>query len=74
MAGNIGSAEWFTGAADKLIDRGLDVLQYKLSGVNDTSKTTIAENTTSVSSLSSKLPLILGGIAVVGIALILIKR
>jgi hypothetical protein len=70
----IGSLEWFTQQADKLLAIGMDVLKTKLEGVDGNGGT----NTTPVDSVSSmlgnKLPYILGGIALIGIGVILWKR
>lgn len=70
---NIGSSEWFTDAADKLLDFGLDVLRYKTS-VPSTGTQTSAQPTTSTSGFEGKLPYILGAVAVGGIVLIMLKR
>lgn len=69
----IGSSEWWTGVADKLLGAGIDVLLHKTT----TGDTSPASNTNLVSNSSAfqgKLPWILGGVAVLGIGLILWKR
>ena len=73
----IGSKEWWTFNADKLIDTALGVLKYKLEGgITEPQGGTNSSNTVSTmgSGLTNALPYILGGIAVVGIAVILIRR
>ena len=73
----IGSKEWFNFQADKLIDIGLGVLKYKLEGgMTEPQGGSNSSNTlsTSGSGMMSMLPYILGGIAVIGIAVILIRR
>ena len=72
----IGSSEWFTGAADKLLGLGMDILRYKTTagaGTKGGSETTPGQST-STSLLEGKLPWILGGVAVLGIGIILWKR
>jgi hypothetical protein len=69
----IGSSEWFTQQADKLLGLGMDILKYKTT-TGSTSASTQATPTTTASTLSGKLPYILGGLAVVGIGIILWKR
>lgn len=74
-AAKIGSSEWFSDQADKLIGFGLDVLKTELQGVNSSgggTGTTPADSFTS--GLADKLPYILGAVAVVGIGIILWKR
>jgi len=71
----LGSSEWWTTAADKLLGTGLDILKTALS----VPKTTTAANTktaesVTVTNIEKMLPYILGGIAVVGIGIILWKR
>ena len=73
----IGSKEWWTYNADKLIDTALGVLKSKLEGgITEPGGASNTSNTVSSmgSGLSNMLPYILGGIAVVGIAVILIRR
>jgi hypothetical protein len=76
----IGSSDWFTAQADKLIDAALGVAVYKInSGANNGVPTGQASNTSNTSStltsgLMEKLPLILGVAAIGGIVYILIKR
>ena len=69
----IGSSEWFSDQADKLINFGLDVLRYKTS-TGTTSQATGTAPTTMASGIEGKLPWILGGLAVVGIVFIMVKR
>ena len=77
QAAKIGSSSWWSSQADKLIETGLSVLKYKLVGgdmsTGDHSNTD-AQGSVMNSSMTDKLPWILGGLAVVGIAVILIKR
>ena len=76
----IGSKEWFTEQADKCIDGALEIVKYKIvGGEYNGVQTGDAANTSNRSStlnsgMMDKLPYILGGLAVVGIAVILIKR
>jgi hypothetical protein len=72
----IGSSEWWTKTADKLLGVGMDVLLYKTTagkGAKGGSETTPGQ-TPQTSMLEGKLPWILGGIAVIGIGIILWKR
>lgn len=69
----IGSGEWFSELADKLIDVGISHLEYKTS-IDSTTRNTTATPTTMTSGLQQKLPYILGGLALVGIVVILAKR
>ncbi len=68
----IGSSEWLTQQADKLINFGLDALLHK--GPQKPITSNVQSETTTMGDFSNKLPWILGGIAVVGIGLILWKR
>ncbi len=70
---NIGSAEWFTEQADKVINVGLGVLQTKLQGVDSTSGSTPGYVTIE-SSATKYLPYVIGAVVVGGIVLILAKR
>ena len=76
----IGSSEWFTQQANKLIDAALGAAVYKINGgSNDGVQTGYASNTSNTGSilnsgLMEKLPFILGGLAVVGIVVIIAKR
>ena len=73
----IGSKEWWTFCADKLIDTGLGVLKYKLEGgITEPQGGSNSSNTISTmgSNMTTMLPYVLGGIAVIGIAIILIRR
>jgi hypothetical protein len=73
--GQIGSSEWWTATADKLIGFGMDVLLNKTSTKDTGGATgTTPGKSVSTSMLEGKLPYILGGLAVVGIAVILWKR
>ena len=77
QAAAIGSKEWWTFNADKLIDMGLGVLKYKLEGgITEPAGGSNSSNTVSTmgSSLTNMLPYILGGIAIVGIGIILVRR
>lgn len=69
----IGSAEWWTATADKVLDFGLDVLRYK-TNVPSPAKTDSPTATVLDTGVGRNLPYILGAAAVVGIAVILIKR
>jgi hypothetical protein len=70
----LGSAEWFTQSADKLLGLGMDVLRYEtMKGSSGGGETTPAQST-ATSMLESKLPFILGGVALIGIGIILWKR
>jgi hypothetical protein len=60
------------GAANKLLSAGLDVLLHK-GAADDPHGGNLVEPTT-MGGLQSKLPWILGGLAVVGIGIILWKR
>jgi hypothetical protein len=73
----IGSKEWWTFNADKLIDTALGVLKYKLEGgITEPNGASNTSNTTSSfgGSLTNMLPWILGGVAVIGIGIILVRR
>ena len=76
----IGSAEWMSQTADKLLNFGMDLLLHKtgaeMSGEFDTKGGSGTRPGTSVSTsmLEGKLPWILGGIAIIGIGVILWKR
>lgn len=72
----VGSDEWFSFHADKLLAGALDIVKYKLIGVGKTgdASNTDATGSTFNNALTNKLPFILGGIAVVGIVVILLKR
>ena len=72
----IGSTEWWTKTADRLLTIGGDILLYKTTagaGSKGGSETTPGQST-STSLLEGKLPWILGGVAVLGIGIILWKR
>lgn len=70
----IGTADWFTQSADKLLAVSMDILKYKTTvGSGGGTNTTQAESV-STSMIGGKLPYILGGIAVLGIGIILWKR
>lgn len=73
----IGSKEWWTAQADKLIDMGIGTLKYKLEGgITEPGGATNTSNTISTmgSSMTNMLPYILGGFAVVGIVVLMIRR
>lgn len=71
----IGSSEWWTGTADKIIGVGLDVLRYKTtSGNTDGGSTTTPGQSVSTSMLEGKLPYILGGVAVVAVFFLMRHR
>jgi len=71
----LGSSEWFTQSADKLLGLGMDILRYKTTHGQTTGGTgTTPGVSPSTSMLEGKLPWILGGVAVLGIGLILWKR
>lgn len=73
MASKIGSSEWWTETADKVLGTALDVIQTKLQGVPDTSKSNPAY--VSASNPATKwLPYAIGAVAIGGIVLILSKR
>ena len=69
----IGSAEWWSQTADKVLDTGLNVIQTKLQGVPSTGGYT--DNQTSMTKSSSGyLPYVIGAVVIGGIVLILAKR
>lgn len=72
----IGSSEWFTQVADKLINVGTDALRSKLLVRDPDGTPTNTNNVASIQSamLTGKVPLILGALALVGIVVILAKR
>ena len=70
----IGSAEWMSQTADKLLNTGLDLLLHKSAAQPRGGSEVSPGTSTSTSMLEGKLPWILGGLAVVGIAVIMIKR
>ena len=74
VTGKIGSAEWMTKAADKLLDFGLDLLSHKTDVDTSGGSGTKPGASVSTSMLEGKFPYILGGLAVVGIGIILWKR
>ncbi len=71
----IGTSEWWTGTADKLIDFGLGVISYKTS-VPRTSQFSNAAPSRSVlgGGFSNALPWILGAAGVAGVVLLMRKR
>jgi hypothetical protein len=72
---NIGSSEWWTETADKLLGMGLDVLKTALTvPKTSTASNTKTKESVTVSNFEGYLPYILGGVAVVGIVIILAKR
>ena len=73
MSGNIGSSEWFTTSADKVLETALSVIQTKLQGVQGTGGTT--NNETSMQTrATSYLPYVIGAVVLGAIVLILVKR
>lgn len=70
---NIGSSEWFTQAADKVIDTGLSIIKTKLDGVDNT-RNGPAVYQTQQSSIGRYIPYVIGAAVIGGIALILAKR
>ena len=73
MSVKIGSSEWWSETADKVLDTGLAVIQTKLQGVQTTSGTT-ANETSMTRSSSGYLPYVIGAVLVGGIILVLAKR
>ena len=73
MSAKIGSSEWWSETADKVLDTGLSVIQTKLQGVQTTSGTT-ANETSMTRSSSGYLPYVIGAVLVGGIILVLAKR
>ena len=72
MSVKIGSSEWWTETANKVLDTGLSVIQTKLSGVDDTSGSTAVYR--SAPSATNYLPYVIGAVLVGGIVLVLSKR
>jgi hypothetical protein len=70
----LGSAEWMTATADKLLDFGMDLLAHKMDVDTSGGSGTKPGTSVSTSMLEGKLPWILGGLAVVGIGIMLWKR
>lgn len=66
-------ADFWENAANKLLSTGLDVLFHK-GAQGDTSGGNLVQPTTMGSGLEGKLPWIMGGLAVLGIGIILWKR
>jgi len=73
-APHIGSADWFTQSADKLLGMGMDIIKYKTTVGSGGGSATTPGQSVSTSMLEGKLPYILGGIAALGIGVILWKR
>lgn len=69
----IGSSDWWTQTADKVIGTGLDVLRAKLVGIEDTSGSN-APYVSASTPTSKYLPFVLGAGAVGLIVLIMAKR
>lgn len=67
-------ADFWENAANKLLQTGIDVLLHKGAQGDTEGSGNLVQPTTMGSGLTDKIPFILGGIAVVGIALILWKR
>ncbi len=70
----IGSSEWFTETADKVIDMGLGVIKTKLQGVDAGSSGDAPAYQSATSSSTRWLPYAIGAALVGGIVLILAKR
>lgn len=70
---NIGSSEWWTATADKVLGTALDVIQTKLQGVPSTGSSNPAYVSTT-NPATKWLPYALGAVAVGGIFLIMKKR
>jgi hypothetical protein len=70
----IGSAEWMSQTADRLLNFGMDLLLHKTGPDTSGGSGTTPGLSPATSMLEGKLPWILGGIAVVGIGIILWKR
>jgi hypothetical protein len=73
MDAKIGSSEWWTQTADKVIGMGLDVIQTKLQGVDNTGGSN-APYVGAATGTSKWLPYAFGAAAVAGIVLIMRKR
>jgi hypothetical protein len=69
----IGTSEWWTETADKVINTGLSVIQTKLQGVDQTSGSSPAYRSTE-SGMTKYLPYVIGAAAIGGIFLIMSKR
>ena len=69
----IGSTEWLTTSADKVIETGLSILKVKLAGVDDTAGNQAVYKTYD-SGKANYLPYVIGAVVVGGIVLILAKR
>lgn len=75
MSVKIGSSEWWTETANKVLDTGLNVIQTKLQGVPKTGYgTTTTPYTTTTSSFSRYLPYILGAVGVGAIVVMMKHR
>ena len=72
----VGSPEWWSGAADKLLGGALDIVKWKIAGIPSTGNAANTQKTQSTlaGSFTDKIPLILGALAVAGIVVILVKR
>jgi len=69
----IGSSEWWSKTADKVLDTALNVIEAKTQGVPKTGGYT--DNQTSMTKSSSGyLPYVIGAVVIGGIVLILAKR
>lgn len=73
MATKIGSSEWWSETADKVLDTGLSVIATKLQGVPATGGTT-ANETSMTRSSTGYLPYVVGAVLIGGIVLVLAKR
>lgn len=74
MAAKIGSSEWWTSTADKVLGTALSVIQTKLEGVPATGGDQAAYVSASTPSMSKYVPWVAGGLAVGAIVLIMAKR
>lgn len=68
----IGSSEWWTATADKVINTGLEVIQTKLQGVDN--QGTNAPYVSTTKSSTNFLPYAIGAVAIGAVLLILAKR
>ena len=67
----IGTSEWWTETADKVLNLGLNVIQSKLQGVDNTRGQTVYQ---SASGSMQWMPYAIGAAVIGGIVLILAKR
>lgn len=73
MAVKIGSSEWWTSVADRVLDSSLAVIQTKLQGVEQTGNYN-ANYVGSQTGVTNYLPYVLGAVLLGGIVLVLAKR